>query len=590
MKNPTTKHGLILIILILILTYFITLALARPQDQQTFIDQIHSLEKSFGGHLGIMAKNLKTGEILAYKAEEKSPTASVIKLPIMVEYFYQVAEGNISPTQKMVLADSIKKGGSGLFQYFYGTTEQQLIDAVMMMITISDNTATNLVIDALGKNHQEKLAAVNNRMKELGLKNTRLQNKLMSWKTKTDSPESIRYGVGVSTPEDMVLLLEKMYQRELVDSASCGQMIDILANQEFNDIIPRYLPFERVADLKIAHKTGSVTGVRVDVGLVFSPQADFAIAIFCDQAQDRRGSAENSTVVAGARAARLVWNLFAGDKGFERPFYTTVDWTSFPSGEWARLFLKNAPFPHPSRKDGYQFQEKFFPFDPHYSDSSAIVVIPKGFHEVDEAVDLIVHFHGWNNDVLNVMEQFNVVQQVVASKKNAILVFAQGPYRALDSGGGKMEDEGGFQRFIEEILQILKAENRVENTTMGKIIISAHSGGYRPAILSLARGRLDKNIKELFLFDAFYALTDQIIPWLKQDQNHRLRSIYTEHLVQEHKQFMELLGKARLSYNKKFLPASQIILSPTDVCHDCAIENTFQQWLEGSCFNWRLVE
>ena len=452
----------------------------------------------------------------------------------------------------------------------------------MMMISISDNTATNLVIDALGKDHQEKLAAVNDRMKELELKNTRLLNKVMSWETKTDLSESIRYGIGVSTPQDMVLLLEKMYRGELVDSTSSQQMIDILSKQEYNSMIPRFLPFETTPGLRVAHKTGGVTSVRVDVGLVLSPKADFAIAIFCDQIQDRRGSSENQGVIAAAKTARLVWNQFTGDTGFERPIYTNIDWNSFPGGEWARIFLKNSPFPHPSRKDGYQYQEKFFPYDPHYSDSSAVVVFPKGFFEHNDAIDFIIHFHGWNNDVLNVMEKFDMVQQLVASKKNAILVFAQGPYRASDSDGGKMEDEGGLLKFVEEILQILKAENRIENTKIGNIIISAHSGGYRPAILSLANGNLHNNVKELFLFDAFYALTDQLIPWLKQDQNNRLRSIYTKHLAEEHQNFINLLNKENLTYSEQFNPTTQIILSPTDVCHSCVIENTFQLWLKGS--------
>ena len=102
-------------------------------------------------------------------------------------------------------------------------------------------------------------------------------------------------------------------------------------------------------------------------------------------------------------------------------------------------------------------------------------------------------------------------------------------------------------------------------------------------ILSLVRGNLDKNIRELFLFDAFYALTDQIISWLKQDQNNRLRSIYTEHLAGEHQNFIANLKKENLTYSEQFIPTAQISLSPTDVCHNCVIENAFQIWLEGSC-------
>lgn len=582
--NKFLKNWTIFLLFILL---HLSFEKSYAQEQNAFAIQMHELEKSFGGRMGIMAKNLRTGAVLAYAAEEKFPTASLIKVPIMVEYFYQVSEGKIQPTQKMTLGDANKWGGSGLLQYCSGTTEQQLIDAVLLMITISDNTATNLVIDALGKTHEEKLVAVNDRMKSLGLKNTRLQNKLMSWKTKKDTPESIRYGIGVATPEDLIILLEKMYKGELVDSIASRSMIDLMKKQEYNDMIPRLLPFESTPGLEVAHKTGSVTGVRVDAGLILAPQADLAIAIFCDQIQDRRGSAANAGTLAAAKAARIVWNHFAGDSGLERPFTTTVDWSSFPSGEWTRIFLRNSLFPHPSRNTGYHYQDRFFPADPHYQDSSAVIVIPKGFHEINSAVDLIIHFHGWNNDNLNVMEQFNMVPQLIASNKNAILVFAQGPYRASDSAAGKMEDEGGLKRLVEEIIQILASEKKIVHPHIGKIIITAHSGGYRPAILSLVRGGLQDHIKEIFLFDAFYAETERLIPWLKQARNNRLRSIYTQHLAAEHELFINLLKKFRLSYSEQFKSSAQIVLSPTDICHNCVIENLFQKWLEGSRLNNR---
>lgn len=556
---------------------------AQEQTEIPFAEQIHSLEKAIGGRIGIMAKNLRTGDTLAYKSEEKFPTASVIKVPIMAEYFYQLAEGKVKPTQKMKLNGSNKWGGSGLYQFFFGETKHQLIDAVMMMIAISDNTATNLVIDALGSTHEEKLAAVNERMKSLGLKDTRLLNKLMSWATKTDSPESIRYGIGVTTPADMVLLLEKMYRHELVDSASSETMIDLMLKQEYNDLIPRFLPFESTPGLKVAHKGGSVTAVRNDVGLILSLKADIAIAIFCDQIQDRRECSENDGVMAAARAARLVWNYFSGDSGFDRPAITSVDWSGFPGGEWARVMLKHGLFPHEARKDGHTYKDTFFPVDPHYSDSSAIIIVPDGFHEVEDSVDLIVHFHGWNNDVLKVMEKFNMVQQLVNSKKNAILVLAQGPYRASDSHGGKMEDNGGLKNFMDEIIQILKQENRIKHATIGKVIISAHSGGYRPAIFSVEQGGLQEHIAEVFLFDAFYGETERLLPWLESDKNHRLRSIYTEHLADEHVAFMKLLKNARLQYNAEFRASDKISLCPTDVAHNAVIEETFQKWLEGSC-------
>ncbi|NOZ61407.1 MAG: serine hydrolase, partial [Calditrichaeota bacterium] len=258
------------------------------QDSSAVIAQIRQFEKTVGGRIGVMAKNLDTGEQIGYRASEKFPTASVIKLPVMVEYFFQVKEGKVSPTQEIELSDANKWGGSGLFQFFNGMSQQKLTDAVLLMITISDNTATNMVIDALGRTHAEKLAAVNDRMVALGLKNTRLLNKLMSWETKTNSPESIRYGVGVSTPGDMNLLCEKIFRREIVDSAACDAMIDLMKKQFYNDKIPRFLPKEE-AQIRVAHKTGSVTGVSNDVGLILSPRANISLAIFIEEARDRRG-------------------------------------------------------------------------------------------------------------------------------------------------------------------------------------------------------------------------------------------------------------------------------------------------------------
>ncbi|MGH7598121.1 MAG: hypothetical protein ACREOI_17350 [bacterium] len=269
----------------------------------------------------------------------------------------------------------------------------------------------------------------------------------------------------------------------------------------------------------------------------------------------------------------------------------SIVWQRSPDHEWTRLFLRHSPFPHPSRDNGYTYQEnaadsttkKFFPRHPHYDDSTAIVVIPRGYHLVGNGNDLIIHFHGWWNEVDSVMESFGLVQQLAASRQNAILVLAQGPYRAPDSRGGKMEDEGGLRRFTEEILQILKTEKKIANDKIGRVILSAHSGGYRPTAFAVANGGLAEHIRELFLFDAFYAHYDKFIPWLKQNKKNHLRSIYTEHLADEHQDFMEILEKEKLTYTDQLSAEAQIVLTPTTVCHNCVMEENFRKWLEVSC-------
>ncbi len=568
---------------ILLFTCNFSFSFSSPVLDSTLLVRLNQLAGTFGGRIGIAAKNLHTGDSLFINAYDKFPTASAIKLPIMAEYFYQIAEGKISGEQIAALTDSNKWGGSGILQYFAGSSPIKLADAAMLMITLSDNTATNLVIDALGRTHEEKLVAVNDRMLKLGLQNTRLLNKVMSWKTKKNSPESLRYGIGVSTPHDMILLLEKMWRGELINPAASKHMIEILSRQQYNSMIPRLLPFESTDSLIVAHKTGSVTGVRVDVGLVLSNRVNFAIAIFCDEVRDQRDGEDNLAEIAGAQATRLIWNYWTGDQGLDRPSIERVDWHAFPAGEWAKLYLRNSPFPDSSRTQGHTYEKKFYPKHPHYNDSSAVAVMLDGYHQVNGANDVIVHFHGWHNDNLGAMEQFGMVQQLIDSKKNAILVFAQGPYRAADSHGGKMERDGGFKKFVEEILQRLVEEKRLPDATIGRVIVTAHSGGYRLAINAVSSGKLSEKIREVFLFDAFYAQYEKLLPWLAADKENKLRSIYTEHLAVEHKEFMEMLKKQQLAFSNKLSASANIFLTPSSVCHNCVIDRIFDEWLRVSC-------
>ncbi len=276
---------------------------------------------------------------------------------------------------------------------------------------------------------------------------------------------------------------------------------------------------------------------------------------------------------------------------FAQPSPDASGWRHLPDYDWAHLHLRQAPFPHPSRGHGYTYApnptdtttRKFFPRHPHYDDSTALVIIPRGYHLVGGGNDLIVHFHGWWNEVDSVMKAFGLVEQLFASRKNAILVLAQGPFRAPDSHGGKMEEDNGLRRFVEEILQILTTENKISAAKIGRLILSAHSGGYRPAAFAVEKGGLAKNIRELFLFDAFYGQYEKFIPWLRQNRKNRLRSIYTEHLAGEHQEFVKMLKNEKLNYTDQLSAEAKIVLMPTAVCHNCVMEGNFKKWLEISC-------
>jgi len=203
--------------------------------------------------------------------------------------------------------------------------------------------------------------------------------------------------------------------------------------------------------------------------------------------------------------------------------------TNAAQGRLIVASFASAPFPHPARAEGHTYQGKLYAAAEHYADSTVAIYIPKGFRETDR-IDFVVHFHGWNNTVAGTLETFHLAEQLVASGKNAILVVPEGPHDAPDSFGGKLEDAGGFQRFMDEVLATLRdrAGFKRETFSAGRIILSGHSGGYHVMAGILDRGGLTKNADEVWLFDAFYGQTDSFVGWAQRSPG-RLIDLYTDH-------------------------------------------------------------
>ena len=549
-------------------------------SQGKVLEEIQNLERQYGGHLGVMAKNLDTGEIVAFNASERFPTASAIKLPVMAAFFEQVDRKTIDPGMRVILTQEDRKAGSGILRHLDTGANLSLLDAVRLMIMLSDNTATNLVLDRLAPTHQERMKRVNDFLASRGLKNTRILNRLYSLATKQQTPEAIRYGIGVSTPEDMVVLLEKLHSKSLLQPASCDRMLEILKQQFYGDMIPRLLPREGLETFEVANKTGFINESKVDAGLVISDRVKMAVAIFVDKNPDHRDIGDNNALVLAAKVSRAIWNHFTGSTGYEQAALppADTDWNSIPGGRWAIYRSAAALFPHKSRERGFTASDgTMYPYHPHYDDNSVIVFVPQGFKETEAGSNVIVHFHGHMNDNLGVLEQYDMLQTVVSNKINALLVVAQGPYRARDSAGGAMEDEGGFKALVEDVLSTMKKEKIVGSTRLRNAIISAHSGGYRPAAFALERGGLSDRISEVFLFDAFYAQQQSFTNWLNRTRG-RLYAAYTDHLATEHRQFEESLP---LEVRQR------VQISHTSLNHDKVIQGFFGAFLQQLDSGWK---
>jgi hypothetical protein len=290
---------------------------------------------------------------------------------------------------------------------------------------------------------------------------------------------------------------------------------------------------------------------------------------------------ENRGVLLGAHASRAVWNHFTGDRGYglREVVASDVDWNTFPGGNWLIYRSGAAPFPHPDRANGLRKKDgTYYSFAPHYSDSSIVVFVPKHFVETAEGTNVIVHFHGHMNDNMGVLERYGMPQAMVAQKTNALLVLPQGPYRARDSFGGKMEDAGGFRKLIDDVLETMKKEEVIKSVKLNNLIVSAHSGGYRPTAYVLDRGGLNDHITDVFLFDAFYGNHDLFRAFLNSSDA-AMYAAYTEHLKHEHTEFVDSTSPEK---------RNRLRFTPTNVDHEEVVQNFFAAWLAKLGAEWQI--
>lgn len=249
--------------------------------------QIQSAMKDFPGSVSLYAKNLDTGATYGLRPGEPVTTASTIKLPIMVELFAEAQEGKLDWNQKLVLTDQDKVSGSGVLTELSAGDALPIRDLMHLMIVVSDNTATNMILDRIGGD------AVNARMAQLGLKQTAVMHKIMGAKFPTQEgqkPGNERWGIGRSTPQDMVTILEKLYRGELVSKAASDEMLTVLKRQRDHNGVGRDM-----IDTVIASKAGALDHLRSDVAIIYGPHGAVAMAItvqgipIVDYGADNRG-------------------------------------------------------------------------------------------------------------------------------------------------------------------------------------------------------------------------------------------------------------------------------------------------------------
>lgn len=271
--------------------------LARADD---LADQIQPLIDDFAGEAAVMVKHLENGQTFAYKADEPFPTASLIKLPVMIAA-YDAAEDRFPLTLKVTLKNEDKVPGSGILtEHFSEGATISLHDAIQLMIAFSDNTATNLVIDVVG------IDTVNKMMDSLGCKDTRLHSKVFRRDTSVAPERSNRFGLGSTTCAETVKLLGLLQSEELVSPAASKHMLAHLKHCQDKTKITRLLP----PGTEVAHKSGYVSSSRCDAGIIMSPAGPIAVCILTDKIEDRDDGNNNKADLLCSHVAKAAYDFF----------------------------------------------------------------------------------------------------------------------------------------------------------------------------------------------------------------------------------------------------------------------------------------
>ena len=271
---------------------------------QLMCAELRQLAERHKGEVSYAIKHLETGWECTYQADEPRPTASLIKLPVMIEAYRQAEEEGLDLQRKITIRQEDFVPGSGILTSLFspGTTIS-LRDAIHLMIAKSDNTATNLVLNQIG------IASTAQTMEKLGFKETKIHSLVFKRETSKFPERSERFGLGSTTAAEMLELLERLQRGELVSAAATQEIkTHLLACDDRTKLAAR-LPNA----VKLAHKTGAISNVRCDAGLLETKYGTVVLIVLTSDNEDQSWGDSNAAQLLCAEIGRRVYDCVSDD-------------------------------------------------------------------------------------------------------------------------------------------------------------------------------------------------------------------------------------------------------------------------------------
>src|SRR5690242_21873581 len=263
-------------------------------DTAALHKQLDAIAAAHHWVLGYSISNLDTGERLSLRGDETFPTASLIKVPILVTLYDLVEQKQLSLDDPLTVLKIDQVPGSGVLQFMHSDMSLSVRDAAVLMSVLSDNTATNLLLDRVA------IRRVWQKMESLGLPHSKVHSKTYLRLTSVAMDSSIKYGLGVSTPNEMAHLFQLLADGKAVSSAADSAMLDILRNNADGESMQR-----AINGMSVPHKTGATDSVRTECAL-FHLQSRLVACGFTKQNTDIRWIVDNEAQLSLGKIGALV--------------------------------------------------------------------------------------------------------------------------------------------------------------------------------------------------------------------------------------------------------------------------------------------
>ncbi len=259
--------------------------------------QIEDSIKGFNGDIGIYVKNLRTGKIIAINADTVFPTASIVKVSILVGVMSKIEKDELNYDQELVYKDSLLYEGVDILGSFKKNEKIALKKVIMLMLTTSDNTASLWLQSLAGSGNR-----INMLLDSIGLVYTRVNSR-------TPGREQNRtlFGWGQTTPREMVDLMEKIYQGKIFNRYYSDWMIRLLGRNYWDGEAQSQIP----PTVFVASKNGAVDQSRSETMLVMAPNNPYIFSIITKNQADSSWNPENEGWVLARKLSRLLWNYYA---------------------------------------------------------------------------------------------------------------------------------------------------------------------------------------------------------------------------------------------------------------------------------------